>query len=165
MAVHVHAQSPSQPTSPPVTTAPVAPTVPTNPLPQTAVFAFAGYGTKVDGSIGYAQLLSQASQTYSLTTIRYVPTHGSLSVTIPVVMTGAAIHLRDMKWLSVYGIPHLGGGSTTSGATVGSFSFGGMGIIRPSKWKHWGIAAGADMQKTAGGKAYPNFDLGPVFIP
>jgi hypothetical protein len=134
-------------------------------LPQTAVFAFGGYGVKVDGTIGYAQLLSQASATYSFTAYRFVPAHGSLTPPTPVLMTGALPRLRSFGWVTAYASGLAGGGTTAAGATVGAFSLGGLAVVSPPKWTHWAFAIGADEQKTAGGRAYANFDAGLVFHP
>jgi hypothetical protein len=135
---------------------------PAKQLPQSAVFAFAGYGTKVNAAVGYAQLISQSAQTYSYTAFRYVPIHGKITLPVPTVMTGVATRLRGFGWLDVYGMA-LAGGGTAGTATVGSFALGGIGIITPQKSKHWSIALGADQQKTAGGRAYTNLDLGLVW--
>ncbi len=135
-------------------------------LPQTAIFAFAGYGVKIDGTIGYGQLLSQSSATYSFTAYRFVPAHGSLTPPTPVLMTGALPRLRSFGWATLYGSGLAGGGTTAAGATVGAFSLGALVVVSPPKWQHWAFAVGVDEQKTAGtGKAYANWDAGLVWHP
>ena len=141
---------------------PVTSTTPVVMLPSTFGFLMAGYGTKIDGTVGYGQLISQASQTYSATGYRFVPVNGKFNSPTPVVLTGLAPHLRRYKWLDAYGLAQAGAGNTATGNVVGAFQLGGFGTFTPSKWKHTGLVFGADMCKTAGGKSYPNFDFGLV---
>lgn len=140
----------------------VPPGTTTAPLPESAIFAAAGYGTKIDGSIGYAQLISQATATYSYTRILYIPVRGSLSV--PALLTGAALHLRDFGLVHAYALAQ-GGVATSTTATVFASAVGAFVTIDPPGWKRWAFLIGADMQKTAGGSSFPNWDLGVVFKP
>ncbi len=132
-------------------------------LPQSAIFTAAGYGTKIDASLGYAQLISQASGIYSLSYFRYVPQRG-VKPSIPAVTTGAAIHLRDFGWVRSFALGQ-GGVATSGTATLFSGAVGGFVTIDPPAWKHVGVLAGVDMIKTAGGASVPNFDLGIVWRP
>lgn len=133
------------------------------PLPASVEFALAGYGTKINGTLGYGQLVTQASQTYIYTAYRFVPVRGTLAIT-PAILTGPAVHLRDFGPIHGYGLAQ-GGATSAAGSVLGVFDVGGFAIIAPAKWKHFGILLGADMQKTAGGASYPNFDAGLVFHP
>jgi hypothetical protein len=134
------------------------------PLPTTAVFSFGGYGVKADATVGYAQLLSQSSATYSFTAYRLTPgARGNLSQATATLMTGVLPRFKQYGWVSVYGSGLAGGGTTATGATVGSFSLGGIAVIAPPKWTHWAFAIGADEQKSASSKSYANLDIGWVW--
>lgn len=134
---------------------------PPAPLPQTAIFAFSGYGQKVDGSIGYGSLLSQASGTYSYTRMLYIPVRGQSPA--PTLLTGVAVHLRKFGPLDAYGLAQ-GGATTTSSATVFSSALGGFVTIG-TKWKWLKIAIGLDSEKSAGGQSFWNKDGGIIIIP
>lgn len=132
-------------------------------LPTNVVFVTGGYGTKVDGTLGYGQLISQASGVYNLSYFRFVP-QGAGKLEIPAVTTGVAPHLRDVWWIHAYALAQ-GGAATTTSATLFTGAIGGFVTINPPGWKRVSGLVGVDMDKTAGGKSYPNFSLGVVIKP
>jgi len=135
------------------------------PLPQSAVFSLVGYGVKVDGTFGYAQLISQSSGAYSLSYFRYLPAHnGGLNLSFPALTTGVAVHMRDIGPVRLFALGQAGA-MTTASATLFTSALGGFATVGTRKWKNVSFLLGVDMSKTASGVAYPNFDMGVVFAP
>ena len=103
------------------------------PLPTNAVYLLGGYGTKADGTLGYAQLISQASGVYNLSYFRFVP-QGAGKLEIPALTTGVAAHLRDVGWVHAFALAQ-GGAATSSTATLFTSAVGGFITINPPGWK------------------------------
>lgn len=145
------------------------PSVQSAPLPQAVGFFLAGYGTKIDATVGYAQTVSQPAGLMSASYFRYVPLHNHLfSSSFPAVTTGAALHLRDFTagtWGARLFALAQAGAVTTGTATLLTQSYGGFMTIGRKQWAHVDILVGVDMCKTATGTAYPNWNLGMVIKP
>jgi hypothetical protein len=167
------AQPPSVPTSPPATTAPAPPAPSTNTtvpaLPQTALAVFGGYGQKIDGSVCFAGIVSQSSQTFDYNCVRLIPQRGTAPTIL--YMPGVATNCKSVWKITFYCLAQAGGGTTSkpattttpaSSSTIGAFSLGAIGVINFGNISEngWFLPFGADIQKDAGGKSFPNFDLG-----
>jgi hypothetical protein len=136
------------------------------PLPQSAVFLLAGYGTKIDATGGYAETVSQSAGLMSASYFRYIPIHGKLlNASFPGVTTGAALRLRDFSWgpwgARAFALAQAGA-VTTGTATLLTQSYGGFVTIGKRSWAHADVLLGIDICKTATGTAYPNWSLGWV---
>lgn len=160
----------AQPPTAPTPVAPPAPIPSTNqPLPQTVLAVFGGYGQKVDASACFAGIVSQSAQTFDYNCVRMIPQHGTAPTLL--FMPGIATHCKSVWKLSFYCLAQAGGGTTTKPATstapastttIGAFALGVIGVYNFGNIADngWFIPFGADIQKDAGGRSFPNFDLG-----
>ena len=159
----------AQPPTTPTPAAPPASTTPANILPQNVFAVFGGYGQKVDASACFAGIVSQSAQTFDYSCVRMIPQHGTAPTLL--FMPGVATNCKTVWKISLYCLAQAGGGTTTKPATttapantstIGAFALGITGVYNfgSVSANGWFIPFGADIQKDAGGRSFPNFDLG-----